>query len=46
MTSEELLKRADEAMYAVKHTSKNNYQFAQKSLKDVTPGETGTDATS
>ena len=33
-------------MYAVKHKGKNNYQFAQESVENAAPGETGTDATS
>ena len=45
-TAEALIKRADEAMYAVKHKGKNNYQFAQESVENVTLGKTGSDEAS
>ena len=46
IASEELFKRADEAMYAVKHKGKNDYQFAEQRSEEAARGETGTDATS
>ncbi len=38
MTTEELMKRADQAMYAIKRASKNSYMFATENVLQSTTG--------